>query len=227
MVIKKKDGKDQEVQDGWVGHVIPFALIQESLLADSLASLRDKEARLNEIATEYESLLDELAEEDKDKDFVNDAKDAFVPKAVTKTIKSRDAEPETLAILSKVNALMNEEKTLKKQVKEDSKDLHLLTKKTIEELTDDQAYALLKLKWVTPLVESMAGLPSAIITDFIAKLVLLSKKYETTFAEVDRQISDTEASLASLLGELTGNEFDMLGINELKNLIGGETYAAK
>lgn len=227
MVIKKKDGKDQEVQDGWVGHVIPFALIQESLLADSLASLRDKEARLNEIATEYESLLDELAEEDKDKDFVNDAKDAFVPKEVTKTIKSRDAEPETLAILRKVNALMNEEKTLKKQVKEDSKDLHLLTKKTIEELTDEQARALLKLKWVTPLVESMAGLPSAIITDFVAKLVLLSKKYETTFAEVDRQISDTEASLASLLGELTGNEFDMLGINELKNLIGGETYAAK
>lgn len=122
---------------------------------------------------------------------------------------------------------MIEEKTLKKQVKEDSKDLHLLTKKTIEELTDEQARALLKLKWVTPLVESMAGLPSAIITDFIAKLVLLSKKYETTFAEVDRQISDTEASLASLLGELTGNEFDMLGINELKNLIGGETYAAK
>ena len=227
MVIKKKDGKDQEVQDGWVGHVIPFALIQESLLADSLASLRDKEARLNEIATEYESLLDELAEEDKDKDFVNDAKDAFVPKEVTKTIKSKDAEPETLAILRKVNALLNEEKTLKKQVKEDSKDLHLLTKKTIEELTDEQARALLKLKWVTPLVESMAGLPSAIITDFIAKLVLLSKKYETTFAEVDRQISDTEASLASLLGELTGNEFDVLGINELKNLIGGETYAAK
>lgn len=227
MVIKKKDGKDQEVQDGWVGHVIPFALVQESLLSDALAVLRDKETRLNEISAEYESLLDELAEEDKDKDFVNDAKDAFVPKEVTKTIKSKDAEPETLAILLEVNALMNEEKTHKKQVKEGSKDLHLLTKKTIEALTDVQAKTLLKLKWVTPLVESMAGLPSAILSDFIAKLVLLSRKYETTFAEVDRRISDTEASLASLLGELTGNEFDMLGINELKNLIGGETYAAE
>ena len=31
MVIKKKDGKDQEVQDGWVGHVIPFDLHQRKL----------------------------------------------------------------------------------------------------------------------------------------------------------------------------------------------------
>ena len=28
MVVKKKDGKDEEVQDGYVGHVIPFDLIQ-------------------------------------------------------------------------------------------------------------------------------------------------------------------------------------------------------
>jgi len=33
--------------------------------------------------------------------------------------------------------------------------------------------------------------------------------------------SDTEASLVSLLDELTGNEFDMQGINELRKLLGG------
>lgn len=227
MVIKKKDGKDQEVQEGWAGHVIPFSLAQETLLADALASLRSKEARLSEISAEYESLLDELTEEDKEKNFVNEAKDAFVPKEVTKTIKTRDAEPETLDVLRRVSALINEEKTLKKQVREEDKALHLLTKKTIEELDDAQAKALLKRKWVAPLVESMAGLPAAVMTDFVAKLTALSKKYETTFAEIDRQISETEASLAAMLGELTGNEFDMLGINELKKLIGGESHAAQ
>lgn len=221
MAVKKKDGKDQEVQEGWLGHVIPFSLVQETLLADSLASLRNKETRLNEISSEYESLLDELSEEEKGKDFVNEGKDAFVPKEVAKIIKTKDAEPETLAILRKVHALINEEKTLKKQVKDDSKELHILTKETIEELDDAQAKDMLKRKWITPLVESMAGLPAAIIADFISKLVALSKKYETTFAEVDRQIADTESSLASLLGELTGNEFDMLGINELKTMLGG------
>ena len=32
MVIKKKDGKDVEVQDGWIGRVIPFELVQQTLL---------------------------------------------------------------------------------------------------------------------------------------------------------------------------------------------------
>ena len=227
MVLKKKDGKDQEVQDGWVGHVIPFALVQETLLASNLAALKAHEARLSEIAAEYESLLEELSEEDKERDFVNEAKDAFVPKEITKTLKAKDVEPETLAVLRKVSALMNEEKALKKQVKEAEKDLHIQTKKTIEALDDAQAMQLIKLKWVAPLVEKMAGLPAAIINDFIAKLIALSKKYETTFAEVDHQISETESSLANLLGELTGNDFDMQGINELKKLLGGEQYEAK
>lgn len=34
MVVKKKDGKEQEVQEGWVGRIIPFDLIQDTLLAD-------------------------------------------------------------------------------------------------------------------------------------------------------------------------------------------------
>ena len=96
-----------------------------------------------------------------------------------------------------------------------------MTKKTIEELTDAQVLDLLRLKWVAPLVNSLAGLSKAVISDFIAKLIALSKKYETTFAEVDHQISETESSLANLLGELTGNEFDMQGINELKKLLEG------
>ena len=50
MVIKKKDGKDQEVQDGWVGHVIPFDLVQQTMLSESVAAIRAIEDRLSEIA---------------------------------------------------------------------------------------------------------------------------------------------------------------------------------
>lgn len=32
IVLKKKDGKDMEIQEGWVGHVIPFELVQETFL---------------------------------------------------------------------------------------------------------------------------------------------------------------------------------------------------
>lgn len=224
MVVKTKDGKKQEVQDGWMGHIIPFALVQKTLLASDLARLNTREARLSDSRQSIESLLNELSEEDKDKPFVNDEGDAFVPKEVAKAVKGMEVEPETLAVLRKVNALNNEEKSLKKQIKADSTALHLLTKKTIEELTDEQAREMIKLKWIPPLLDSMAGLPSAVIADFIARLLALAGKYETTFTEVDSQIAEAESSLVSLLDELTGNEFDMQGIQELKSLLGGSAH---
>lgn len=222
MVIKKKDGKDQEVQDGWIGHVVPFTLVQETMLPEHLVALQSKESRLGEITSELESLLDELSEDEKEKSFVNDAKDAFVAAEVKKALKAKEADPETLAVLKKVDALFTEEKALKKQVKDDSSKLHLLTKKTIEELSDEEAMELIKLKWIAPLVKSIAGLPNAVVSEFVAKLEALCRKYETTFAEVEQQIADTEHALVGLLGTLTGNEFDMRGIAELKSLLGGE-----
>lgn len=105
--------------------------MQKTLLAADLARLNAREARLSELAAEYESLLNELSEEDKDKPFVNDEGDAFVPKEVAKAVKGMEVEPETLAILRKVNALNNEEKSLKKQIKADSTALHLLTKRPL------------------------------------------------------------------------------------------------
>ena len=46
MVIKKKNGHDQEVQDGWKGHILPFALIQKALLSKDLKELQVTENRL-------------------------------------------------------------------------------------------------------------------------------------------------------------------------------------
>lgn len=222
MVLKKKDGKDREVQEGWAGHIIPFELVQQTLLSESFAELKECETRLSDIASEFESLLDELSEEDKESDFVNEAKDAFLSAEVKKALKAGDAEPETLAVLAKADELFAEERTLKKKVKDDGSALHLLTKKTIEELDDETAAELIRQKWVAPLVKSIAGLPNNVISDFVSKLESLCGKYETTFAEVERQIADTEASIIPLLNSLTGNEFDMKGIAELKNLLGGE-----
>ena len=47
------------------------------------------------------------------------------------------------------------------------------------------------------------------------------KKYETTFEEIEKEISETEKSLSSMIDNLEGNEFDMLGLEEFKKLLGG------
>lgn len=218
MVLKK----DAEVQDGWVGHVLPFELVQNVKMHEEVAALRAKETRLSEIAGEYESHLDELSEEDKEQNFVNDAKDAFVAAEVKKAIKAREVEPATMSILKDVDALFAEEKTLKKKVKDDSAALHQRTKSVIEHLTDEEVRDLLHRKWILPLMENLNSLPDAVLDDFVKQLDAVCKKYETTFEDVESQIADTEHELLGLLDDLQGNEFDMKGIAELKKLLGGE-----
>ena len=221
MIVKKKDGKDQEVQDGWVGHVVPFDLVQQTMLSDSLADIQGIEDRLAEITSGYDEALDELPEEEKDKDFVYDDKNAFVWPEVKKAIRAKDVDVQVLTILKKVSSDNEEEKKLKKQLKDQSEALHIETKKTIETLSDEQVYSLLDQKWISPLIDGLGKLPESIISDFIAQIEKLVAKYETTFADVEDQIKDTEKELSVMIDLLTGSEFDMAGLAELKKMLGG------
>ena len=219
MVIKKKDGKEQEVQEGWVGRIIPFDLIQDTLLSDDKAALKAKENRLSEIASEYEELFDFLTEEEKEGDYASD--DGFVNAEIKKALKSDSVEPETKEKLRKVDALAKEEKELKAAIKKDAGLLEGKTKETIESLSDEQVIDLLKHKWITPLIQNLMKLPDSIVNELVSKLEALTKKYETTFAEVEAQISETENTLSAMIDELEGNEFDMLGLSEFKKMLGG------
>lgn len=221
MIIKKKDGKDQEVQDGWIGHVIPFELVQQRFLLTELQSLKSDEERLAEISTSYDESLELLPEEEKEKEFINEDKTAFVWGEVKKTIKSKDVDDEILAILKKVLADNDEEKKLKKQLKEKSEALHMNTKKTIESLSDDQAMDLLNDKWILPLINGLSVIPESIITDLISKLSILTDKYSTTLSDVEDQIEGTERELSAMINMLTGDEFDMRGLSELRKMLGG------
>ena len=95
MVLKKKDGKEEEVQDGWIGHVIPFELVQRTLLSAEYAALQQKERRLADIDAEYDELLDSLSEEEKNCNVTNEDNDAFVAKGVEDAIKEIYADVDT------------------------------------------------------------------------------------------------------------------------------------
>ncbi len=231
IVTKKVKGKDAEVQDGWKGHILPFELVQEVHLARQLKSLLDKENRLLEITAEYEELLDALSEEVKDSDVTNETKDAFVNAEVIKAAKeialdirkgAKYGEDDDETKIIKVNSLIGEEKMLKKASSEEADALHLLTKKTIEALSDTEAKALLELKWITPLVGALHSLPTKKIVLLTQKVSYLAGKYTTTLQDVSLQLRDTEQALAEMMGELTGSEHDMQGLNEWQKLLMGE-----
>ena len=221
MVVKKKNGKDVEVQEGYLGHIFPFELVQNTLLREYKDEIGNLDSRLSEIISEYEGLLENLSEEDKEADFVNEEKTEFVFKEVAKTLKDKDTETEILDVLKKADKLNKEEKSLKKQKKEKTVELELATKAKIENLTDSEAMQLFIEKWIEPIVDGIAEIPSQIIKELIASLETIESKYETTFEEVDDEIRKTSDELVGMLGCLTGNDYDMQGINELKKLLGG------
>lgn len=221
MVSKKKDGKDVEVQDGWAGHIIPFSLVQDKLLYKEKKALDDKENRLLDIKSLYEELLEEFNEDEKEMDFITEDRDAFVNSEVIKASKNKELEEETVAKLKKVVDIIDEEKKLKKEIKTLNAELENETKKKIEELTNSEVIELLQYKWIEPIVKGLEVIPTRIIEGLSSKMDALVKKYELTFSDVEKEIAETEKALRDMLDDIEGSEEDLLGLKELKRLLGG------
>ena len=231
MVVKKKNGKDEEVQDGYIGHIIPFELVQKTLLNDEYTNLNTEKQELEDITNSYTEILDSISEDDKEgnNSLFNDDNTAFVnaevlkfAKEINKTKIKYDEESFENQIL-KVADLIEKEKVLKKNVKAESEILLSKTKKTIENLTDNQVIELLSKKWIEPIISSLKELPNQVIKELISKISNLSKKYSLTLVDLESQIKDAEKALVGMIDDLVGDEYDMKGLNELKSLLqGGE-----
>ena len=75
---------------------------------------------------------------------------------------------------------------------------------------------------ITKSVLSFSCIINFLLNDFESKIDLLSKKYETTYSDLEEEISKTEESLISMLNDLQGNDFDILGLDKFKTLLGGK-----
>jgi type I restriction enzyme M protein len=230
LVVKKKDGKDVEVQDGWKGRILHFDLVQLAHHKKELEALHKMEAELAEVVGQLEELLEGFNDEDKAKDTFNETGDKFVAAAVAKEAKELEADANVTAaldpesyeakIIQSAKALAKE-KSLKTAIKKDAVALHLKTKGTIESLSDEQVIALLESKWLSPLVDELHRLPGLVMSTLAAKLQALVEKYRITYADNARDIQQAEDALVGMLGELHGGEFDLKGIEELKTLLAG------
>lgn len=226
MVVKKKRGRDTEVQEGWKGHILPFDLVQKQLLSEDLQHLETQNARLQDIPSEYETILEELSEEDKQNlgDALNDTNDAFVMKNLGTTLKmlKEDSEENAALItqLTRVKQLNQEEKALKKEIKEKNDALHLKTKATIEALSDEQVHTLLEAKWLEPICGGIAQLPHDLLKDLTQKVQALADKYSDTFEGLEKEIAETERTLSGMLSDLEAPESDLAAIRELQKLLG-------
>lgn len=229
MVLKKKNGSDAEVQEGWKGHILPFELVQKTLLAREYEAIEDKKKRLQEIPSERDALLEELDEEEKEAiaEALDENKEAFVLNKIGSVLKElkKEKDPENAGIitcLQKADQLSQEEKKIKAEIKTKEEAFELLTKEKIENLTEEEADALLKQKWILPIMDGIQSLPANAITALEKSVEALGKKYADTYEDIESEIRKTEDSLSQMLGQLTGSEADLAGIAELRKLLGGE-----
>lgn len=227
MVIKKKDGKEIEVQDGWVGRILPFNIVQNAYFEEALQKIAQTEQALSEIQGNLEELIEQIAEEDKG-DFLNDDNTAFVPKEVAnivKPYKKAKILPEQGSvdeIVYQASDLLNNEKDLKKALKGLTIKLHNDTKAHIEAMSIEDAKKLLSVKWIDPIINDITHLPASIVSALTNKINTLTKKYSVTLLDVETQIDETEKAFADMIDDLEGNEFDMKGLKELQKLLKGE-----
>ena len=229
LIIKKKGNEEQEIQDGWVGHVIPFELVQKTYLKAETDALKALENSLAEIPGEYEALLEELTEEDKEtlKECFSEEGDAFVLKEVSKKLKELkkdDSEDSrrVCRIFTEVESTGKQEKKLRDAIKTGRAELEIKTKEKIETLTDEEVLELLELKWINPLTEKLSCLPDSIVDELVRKIQKLQSKYETTFFDLENEIRETEKELAKMMDDLDGSEYDLKGLREFKSLLLGE-----
>lgn len=118
--------------------------------------------------------------------------------------------------------LMDEESTVKKDVKQKKEALHIKTKEVIEGLSEDDALKIVEQKWIASLVKDLDSIAATIILDVISKIEHLAQKYDTTLHDIQGEKMDVKSNLARMVNMLVADGADKEGLEEFKIILGGK-----
>lgn len=110
--------------------------------------------------------------------------------------------------------------SLKKQIKDLKKELDEKTIAVIPNLSDEQVITVLKEKWLAPILNEITNITTNLVGSFVSQLEGITKKYANPVIDLDKELFQTENNLAEMLSDLTGDDFDMKAILELKKMMG-------
>lgn len=119
MVVKTKDGKEYEVQDGWTGHILPFELVQKLYLADEYDAIQAEKDNLNAKEALIQEIIENLTDEERSQSWLNEEGDKIVNSELKKKSAEiyADVETETIATLKDCLSLYPEKRTPNKEQK--------------------------------------------------------------------------------------------------------------
>ncbi|MCU9934209.1 hypothetical protein NWE61_03475 [Mycoplasmopsis felis] len=105
-----------------------------------------------------------------------------------------------------------------KSVKNKEKELNQNSYEKYLSLNELEFIDLLINKWTSGFKNQAKELGINIIEDYISKLEHLQEKYNETLFDINQNISNSQNELSNMFSELTGDETDVLAINELINI---------
>ena len=216
-MVKDKNGVEQEVPDGLKGRIIPFELVQKTLFQDDLDSIVALQSRIEAIDGELDAIRDELlGMEDTDKYFDAEKDNAFLKKEISADSKPKaDVDEDIKEQLKSIVTLWDEQSKAKKDVKKMLEELEKKTIQTIEALDMKDIQMFLELKWIVPITSAIEALPDAIVTKLADTITGLNEKYAVTYNDIEQGIEESEQNLATLISQLTGDEFAIKGLSNL------------
>ena len=110
-------------------------------------------------------------------------------------------------------------KKLKKSIVNVDADIQMAIKEKIESLTDDEIKALLKVKWINPVIDEINATVGQFINATTKGLEEIQKKYANPLSELNIQLQHANEELFTLIGDLVGSDIDMKALQLLKEVL--------
>lgn len=212
MVIKGKGKDKEEVQEGWLGVLIPNDLIAKRLYSAELQEIEDQKTRVSEIESELTELIEAAKVEDSDentalfevlkKNEEGEPLDSFEAKGVKAQLKEVAKVTTEYALLKKVETKMAEKVKLNRAIKAAEQALKEAIYERILVLTNQEIDLLVYEKWFGTTLTEMMALVETPLKAELRILEDLNKRYASTLKELEAEEKELEVELEALMSQL-------------------------
>lgn len=212
MVIKGTGKNKRQVQDGWVGTLVPNHLIAKHLFASEQEEIEDLKNKSQEIESQLSELVEAAKVEDSEeyealyealkKNEEGEPQDSFDSKALKAELKKATKDTTEFDFLKQVEKLLAEKSDTNKAIKTKEKQLKEAVEAKIEQLTDEEIDNLVYEKWFGNTVNALVALVEQPLRSELATIALLEKRYAQTLNDLDAQVSELEKAFEAMAAEL-------------------------
>lgn len=207
MVMKGSGDDKHEVQDGYIGAIVPNELIKKRLFVNEVNEINRISERIAEIDSQI-SELTEYAMDDSNEDYscladcLKDSGDAIERKKVKAAIKTAEKGSVERKILESCEKLFSEKADKQKSLKQKENELEIAVQERILTLTDEEIDMLMYEKWFGDIENEVESLVISPLKNEIDIVRDLNDRYSDTLEDMDTQISLLSQQIESFQKEL-------------------------